>query len=355
MRPGSNKRMRGRNRRGPNPLARSYESNGPDVKVRGTAQHIADRYLQLARDAQSSGDPVTAESYFQYAEHYLRIIAAAQEQMQAQYGYRAPENGADEDGEGEEGDVEGFAAPHAGAPQNGGFNGQPRQAPRAPIVNGPPDGDDPQPPMFSSPRERFDNRNQRPDRDNWNRQNRNDGNRYDNRQNNNRPDSNRHDNPRRETYRRDAGSEGAPSEFSGESRQQPRGGYGEGGQERQQGFEQRRFQGQSGGEGREERPQRERFERAPRPAPHPAPQEEQVLPSFITAPVRQPTPVSEATPVEPIEAKEPSSVELAPPAAESPAIAPRRRGRPRRVVEPSPDAAESAAAPADDESPVGAK
>src|SRR6516164_11703087 len=109
MRPGSNKRMRGRNRRGPNPLARSYESNGPDVKVRGTAQHIADRYLQLARDAQSSGDPVTAENYFQHAEHYLRIIAAAQEQMQAQYGYRPPsENANDEDGEGDEGEAEGF-------------------------------------------------------------------------------------------------------------------------------------------------------------------------------------------------------------------------------------------------------
>ena len=109
MRPGSNKRMRGRNRRGPNPLARSYELNGPDVKVRGTAQHIADRYLQLARDAQSSGDPVTAESYFQHAEHYLRIIAAAQDQMQAQYGYRPRlENGTEEEGDGEEGDLEGF-------------------------------------------------------------------------------------------------------------------------------------------------------------------------------------------------------------------------------------------------------
>ena len=128
MRPGSNKRMRGRNRRGPNPLARSYESNGPDVKVRGTAQHIADRYLQLARDAQSSGDPVTAESYFQHAEHYLRIIAAAQDQMQAQYGYRPrPENGAEEEGDGEEGDVDGFGGRLA--PQNGGYNGQPRQMP----------------------------------------------------------------------------------------------------------------------------------------------------------------------------------------------------------------------------------
>ena len=54
MRPGQNKRMRGRNnRKGPNPLTRSYESNGPDVKIRGTAQHIAEKYLQLARDAQS--------------------------------------------------------------------------------------------------------------------------------------------------------------------------------------------------------------------------------------------------------------------------------------------------------------
>ena len=59
MRPGQNKRMRGRNnnnsnnnRKGPNPLTRSYESNGPDVKIRGTAHHIGEKYLQLARDAQ---------------------------------------------------------------------------------------------------------------------------------------------------------------------------------------------------------------------------------------------------------------------------------------------------------------
>jgi hypothetical protein len=89
MRPGQNKRMRGRNpgRKGPNPLTRSYESNGPDVKIRGTAQHVAEKYLQLARDAQSSGDPVMAESYLQHAEHYFRIIAAAhQAQQQAQMG-----------------------------------------------------------------------------------------------------------------------------------------------------------------------------------------------------------------------------------------------------------------------------
>ena len=50
--------MRGRGRKGPNPLTRSYESNGPDVKIRGTALHIAEKYVQLARDAQSSGDRV---------------------------------------------------------------------------------------------------------------------------------------------------------------------------------------------------------------------------------------------------------------------------------------------------------
>ena len=98
MRPNQNRRMRGRNRpKGPNPLTRSYESNGPDVKIRGTASHIAEKYIQLARDAQGSGDPVAAENYYQHAEHYFRLIAAAQEQLRQnqpqQYGQR-PEMGA---------------------------------------------------------------------------------------------------------------------------------------------------------------------------------------------------------------------------------------------------------------------
>jgi len=85
MRNGQNKhRMRGRNRGGGkshNPLTRVYESNGPDVKIRGTANHIAEKYIQLARDATASGDPVAAENYYQHAEHYFRLIAAAQEQF----------------------------------------------------------------------------------------------------------------------------------------------------------------------------------------------------------------------------------------------------------------------------------
>jgi hypothetical protein len=76
------KRMRNRNhRKGPNPLTRSFESNGGDVKIRGTALHIAEKYVQLARDAQSSGDRVAGENYLQHAEHYYRLVAAAQAQM----------------------------------------------------------------------------------------------------------------------------------------------------------------------------------------------------------------------------------------------------------------------------------
>src|SRR5690349_17674144 len=86
------KRMRGRNnnhhRKSQNPLTRVYESNGPDVKIRGTASQVAEKYIQLARDAQGSGDPVAAENYYQHAEHYFRLIAAAQEQFRQQNPYQ---------------------------------------------------------------------------------------------------------------------------------------------------------------------------------------------------------------------------------------------------------------------------
>ena len=63
----------------------SFDSSGPDLRVRGTAQQLFEKYLQLGRDATSGGDRVMAESYFQHAEHYFRILnamnqAAAQQQ-----------------------------------------------------------------------------------------------------------------------------------------------------------------------------------------------------------------------------------------------------------------------------------
>ncbi len=56
----------------------NFESNGPDVKVRGTAQQVYEKYAVLARDAFTSGDRMIAESYFQYAEHYHRVMSAAE-------------------------------------------------------------------------------------------------------------------------------------------------------------------------------------------------------------------------------------------------------------------------------------
>jgi len=116
MRNGQNKRMRGRNRKGQNPLTRVYESNGPDVKIRGTASHIADKYVQLARDAQASGDPVAAENYFQHAEHYFRLIAAAQEQFRQANPYYRPEQEARDDF-GDEAEDEGMGEPGQAADQ----------------------------------------------------------------------------------------------------------------------------------------------------------------------------------------------------------------------------------------------
>jgi len=72
---------RGRNQRrrqGVNPN-RALDSNGPDVRIRGTANQIYDKYVALARDASSSGDRVKAESYQQHAEHYFRLIRSMQQ------------------------------------------------------------------------------------------------------------------------------------------------------------------------------------------------------------------------------------------------------------------------------------
>lgn len=102
------------------PLNRNhvFDSNGPEVRVRGTAQQLFEKYLQLGRDATSSGDRVMAEAYFQHAEHYFRILNAmnqAAQQVQLERQERTArsrtsyqpesaefvENGTDEEPEGE--------------------------------------------------------------------------------------------------------------------------------------------------------------------------------------------------------------------------------------------------------------
>src|SRR5579862_342714 len=57
----------------------TFDSNGPDVRVRGNAYQVFEKYLALARDAHSAGDRVAAENYYQHAEHYYRIINANNE------------------------------------------------------------------------------------------------------------------------------------------------------------------------------------------------------------------------------------------------------------------------------------
>jgi hypothetical protein len=97
------KRMRGRNHRsggggggggsggairhhsgGGVPLNRNhvFDSNGPEIRIRGTAQQLFEKYLQLGRDATSGGDRVTAEAFFQHAEHYFRILNAMNQAQQ---------------------------------------------------------------------------------------------------------------------------------------------------------------------------------------------------------------------------------------------------------------------------------
>jgi hypothetical protein len=84
MRPGPNKRSRGRGN-GNNPhhnrprlphRIQTFDSNGPNVKIRGNAYQVFERYVALAREAAASGDRIAAENLYQHAEHYFRVMNA---------------------------------------------------------------------------------------------------------------------------------------------------------------------------------------------------------------------------------------------------------------------------------------
>jgi hypothetical protein len=122
------------------PLNRNhvFDSNGPDVRVRGTAQQLFEKYLQLGRDATSSGDRVMAEGYFQHAEHYFRILnamnqAAQQNQQQNGQYQRRPYQG------GEEGGQPAPAEPEEVEPRAAGLGEQPDSR-EIPIAAAPPEG-----------------------------------------------------------------------------------------------------------------------------------------------------------------------------------------------------------------------
>ena len=80
------RRPRGRpNRKQHLPLRnQTFDSNGPEVRVRGNAHQVYEKYLALARDATSSGDRVAAEGFYQFAEHYFRIVNSSTDPERAQ-------------------------------------------------------------------------------------------------------------------------------------------------------------------------------------------------------------------------------------------------------------------------------
>jgi len=94
------KRSRGRGRRPQQSNHnRAFDSTGPDVKIRGTAAHVYEKYLQLARDSGSMGDRVMAENYLQHAEHYYRILMAQGPQAgQPAFGGGTPQPNGNGDG-----------------------------------------------------------------------------------------------------------------------------------------------------------------------------------------------------------------------------------------------------------------
>ncbi len=111
------------------PLNRNhvFDSNGPDVRLRGTAQQLFEKYLQLGRDATGAGDRVMAESYFQHAEHYFRILNAMNQAQQQQGGggphphhqQRRYQSGPEQEAAdpGEQPEVNGQANGHAAEPE----------------------------------------------------------------------------------------------------------------------------------------------------------------------------------------------------------------------------------------------
>ena len=101
----NSKRSRGRQGRKPHmaPRSHTYESSGPEVKVRGSAAQVLERYLAMARDASAAGDRIAAENYLQHAEHYYRVLNA-----NGNFQHRGPS------GQGQ------------GGPYNGGNGGQPQ-------------------------------------------------------------------------------------------------------------------------------------------------------------------------------------------------------------------------------------
>jgi Domain of unknown function (DUF4167) len=343
------------NRKGQNPLTRSFESNGPDVKIRGNPAHIAEKYMTLARDAQSVGDSVLAESYLQHAEHYNRIIMAYREQQQGTEGQfrQRPQNEMQDGGGDQLGDDD---------MDGGGGEGQIR-------------GQEPQPGIFDAQQSRFPERVDQPVRDDQ-RGNRDDrqARGYDDRQprrNDGNRDGNSNRDGNRDGNRRDR-YEGGNRGYNGNRDDRPervdrperidRADRPErvDRPERRERFDRNQQPGQDRGQG--ERSYQERApvdrsagERTPDPRPAPEPREQRPLvepPAFVAIEAEAAPLPREAAPPP---ARRRSAPVASPPAdrfadvaQEQPEFLRRPVRRPRREAAAPVDASETGAPPADD-------
>jgi hypothetical protein len=138
------KRQRGRNNgrkpHMPQRGSQTFDSNGPDVRIRGNAYQVLEKYLALARDASAAGDRIAAENFYQHAEHYYRVISASgehqrQQQQQQQmhghnqgHGHAYNNQGQPQQPQGH--DPRQVHQPYEGQHQNGGYapqGGHPHQ------------------------------------------------------------------------------------------------------------------------------------------------------------------------------------------------------------------------------------
>ncbi len=121
--PGKNNRQRGRTRRngGGGQINRNttIDSNGPDVRLRGNALQLQEKYTSLANDASASGERISAEAYFQYADHYFRvhstIVAALEDRREKHVDQNQRDGGNNE----QDGETKSHSATEINAPENG--------------------------------------------------------------------------------------------------------------------------------------------------------------------------------------------------------------------------------------------
>ena len=135
--------------------SQTYDSSGPDVRIRGNAYQVLEKYLAMARDASAAGDRIAAENFYQHAEHYYRVISANGEHQRQQQQMHGGHGHGQGHGYGQgpqqyqpQGQDPRQAQPYEGQHQNGGY-GNPQQQPQqahspnpGPGPNGSPHGPD---------------------------------------------------------------------------------------------------------------------------------------------------------------------------------------------------------------------